>query len=85
MISLDDLQEKIHMALRPFLFGPNTKKNRAEMVEILEETLRGAIAEDMTTDSMAEHGAVRFFMSDGSKKYKVEYGPGYPHVIMEER
>ena len=80
----DELQKTVHQALNPFLFEPNTVENRAEMVAILEE-IPGMMVEDMTTDFMVMHGAVRFDMSDGFKSYRVEFGPGCSHVKVEER
>lgn len=77
-------QNTVHTVLSSFLFEPNTKALRAKMVKVLEGLGPGIMAEDMTTDFMIKHGAVRFHVSTGFKLYKVEYGPGYKRFLVEE-
>ena len=81
----DELQKTVHQVLKPFLFEPNTNGLRAEMVEALEDIGEGVMAEDRTTGTMVDHGAVEFHLSDGFKSYRVTYGPGYKRFQLEER
>jgi len=74
----------VHEVLRPYLFEPNTKALRAEMVAALEDMGPNIVAEDRTTGTMIVHGACCFRVTDGLKSYEVTYGPGYPHFQTEE-
>ena len=63
--------KEVHQVLRCYLFEPNTKELRAEMVAALEDMGNGIMAQDMTGAKELLANGVCIHMWNGFKEYEV--------------
>jgi hypothetical protein len=60
--------------LNSFMFEPNTKEERANVIRELERLGEGIKIEDHTTERMAHEGMVSFCVNDGNTSCWVGVG-----------